>query len=108
VPAVPNQSLDYEAEARVAKARLDDLRASLRRLHTALGDRRVALLVVVMQENRSFDHCFGTYPCAYGIPQRHGGVPSVCRTRRLPDASPPHHDSTDAPQAGRTPTTLRS
>ena len=37
-------------------------------------------VVVIMQENRSFDSYFGTYPGADGIPMR-GGVPTVC----LPD-----------------------
>ena len=48
-----------------------------------------------MQENRSFDSYFGTYPGADGIPMR-GGVPTVC----LPDphahgCDRPFHDPTD-------------
>jgi phospholipase C len=34
-------------------------------------------IVVIMQENRSFDNYFGTYPGANGIPMR-DGVPTVC------------------------------
>jgi phospholipase C len=34
-------------------------------------------VVVVMEENRSFDSFFGTYPHADGIPMRHG-APAVC------------------------------
>src|SRR5437667_7338006 len=34
-------------------------------------------VVVIMQENRSFDSYFGTYPGADGIPMKNG-VPSVC------------------------------
>ena len=34
-------------------------------------------LIFIVQENRSFDHYFGTYPGAKGIPMR-GGVPEVC------------------------------
>jgi phospholipase C len=34
-------------------------------------------VVVIMEENRSFDSFFGTYPHADGIPMRHG-VPTVC------------------------------
>jgi len=34
-------------------------------------------VIVIMQENRSFDTYFGTYPGADGIPMP-GGVPSVC------------------------------
>jgi phospholipase C len=37
-------------------------------------------LIFIVQENRSFDHYFGTYPGADGIPMS-GGVPTVC----LPD-----------------------
>jgi phospholipase C len=34
-------------------------------------------VIVIMQENRSFDSYFGTYPGADGIPVKHG-VPTVC------------------------------
>ncbi|MBV8196474.1 MAG: alkaline phosphatase family protein [Candidatus Dormibacteraeota bacterium] len=34
-------------------------------------------VIVIMQENRSFDSYFGTYPGADGIPMN-GGVPTVC------------------------------
>src|SRR5215207_11293503 len=34
-------------------------------------------LVFIVQENRSFDHYFGTFPGAEGIPMR-DGKPSVC------------------------------
>jgi phospholipase C len=34
-------------------------------------------VIVIMQENRSFDSYFGTYPGADGIPMTRGG-PSVC------------------------------
>ena len=35
-------------------------------------------IVIIMQENRTFDHYFGTYPGAHGIPRDANGVPSVC------------------------------
>ena len=35
-------------------------------------------IVIIMQENRSFDHYFGTYPGANGIPRDTNGVPKVC------------------------------
>lgn len=49
-------------------------------------------LIFVVQENRSFDHYFGTFPGANGIPMK-GGKPSVC----IPDSvldrcSRPYHD----------------
>ncbi len=38
---------------------------------------KIAHVIVIMQENRSFDQYFGTYPGADGIPMRNG-VPTVC------------------------------
>jgi phospholipase C len=42
-----------------------------------VGIHKIQHVVVIMQENRSFDNYFGTYPGADGIPMR-GGVPTVC------------------------------
>jgi hypothetical protein len=39
---------------------------------------KIKHVVVIMQENRSFDSYFGTYPGADGIPMR-DGVPTVCQ-----------------------------
>ncbi len=36
------------------------------------GIHKIRHIIVVMQENRSFDNYFGTYPGADGIPMRHG------------------------------------
>src|SRR5438132_1896131 len=41
------------------------------------GIRKIRHVVVIMQENRSFDSYFGTFPGADGIPMR-DGAPSVC------------------------------
>ncbi len=41
---------------------------------------KIRHVIIVMQENRSFDDYFGTFPGAEGIPMRHG-KPTVC----LPD-----------------------
>lgn len=35
-------------------------------------------LIFIVQENRSFDHYFGTYPGADGIPLNENGAPTVC------------------------------
>ena len=43
----------------------------------ATGIHKIKHVVVIMQENRSFDTYFGTYPGADGIPMRNG-VPTVC------------------------------
>ena len=57
-------------------------------------------VVIIMQENRSFDSYFGTYPGADGIPFQ-GGQPTVC----VPDPKRggcvrPFHDPNDIDQGG--------
>ena len=59
----------------------------------AAGIMNLDHLVFVVQENRSFDHYFGTFPGADGIPMDEDGDPSVC----LPDPTRdichrPYHD----------------
>jgi phospholipase C len=56
---------------------------------------KIEHVIVIMQENRTFDHYFGTYPGADGIP-RTTGSPTVC----LPDPKTgqmvrPFHDGAD-------------
>jgi len=41
------------------------------------GIHKIKHVVIIMQENRSFDSYFGTFPGADGIPMRNG-VPTVC------------------------------
>src|SRR5579859_5778307 len=41
------------------------------------GISKIQHIIVIMQENRSFDSYFGTYPGADGIPMK-DGVPTVC------------------------------
>jgi len=61
-------------------------------------------LIFIVQENRSFDHYFGTYPGANGIPMDADGRPTVCAqdpvlercvppypTRELVNAGGPHN-----------------
>ena len=44
----------------------------------ASGDiHKIKHIIVIMQENRSFDSYFGTYPGVDGIPSQNG-VPTVC------------------------------
>jgi len=57
------------------------------------GIHKIRHVIIIMQENRSFDSYFGTYPGADGIPMRHGS-PSVC----IPDPNRgrcqrPYHDA---------------
>jgi len=41
------------------------------------GIQEIQHVIIIMQENRSFDSYFGVYPGADGIPMS-GGVPTVC------------------------------
>jgi len=66
----------------------------------ATGIGKIKHVVVIMQENRSFDSYFGTYPGADGIPMRHGR-PTVC----VPDplrhrCVRPYHDHHDLNYGG--------
>lgn len=45
--------------------------------HQEPGITKIKHIIVIMQENRSFDTYFGTYPGADGIPMQNG-VPTVC------------------------------
>jgi phospholipase C len=81
----------------------------LPRLHSASGRavptiapgiHKIRHVVVIMQENRSFDSYFGTYPGADGIPMRNG-VPTVC----VPDPATgscvrPYHDPSERDAGG--------
>ncbi|HEY6356698.1 MAG TPA: stalk domain-containing protein, partial [Vicinamibacterales bacterium] len=69
------------------------------------GIHQIKHVIIIMQENRSFDTYFGTYPGADGIPMS-GGVASVC----VPDPQTnqcirPYHDTEDknlgGPHGGR-------
>jgi phospholipase C len=52
-------------------------RSPARHQAARVGIHKIRHVIVVMQENRSFDSYFGTYPGADGIPMKHG-VPTVC------------------------------
>jgi phospholipase C len=57
-------------------------------------------VVIIMQENRSFDSYFGTYPGAEGIPMRNG-VPTVCcNDPRTGECVKPYHDSSEINYGG--------
>ena len=64
------------------------------------GFENIQHLIFIVQENRSFDHYFGTFPGAEGIPMK-GGEPTVC----VPDPGlgtcvPPYHDRTLRQEGG--------
>lgn len=67
---------------------------------TASDVSKIKHVVIIMQENRSFDHYFGTYPGADGIPME-GGKPKAC----IPagDNAPcvrPYHNTQDVNGGG--------
>jgi len=61
----------------------------------AIGIHKIRHVIVIMQENRSFDNYFGTYPGADGIPMTNG-VPTVCNPDPVHHSCikpyPDHHD----------------
>ena len=64
------------------------------------GIGKIEHVVIIMQENRSFDHYFGTYPGADGIPMRNG-VPAVCvPDPRSGQCVKPFHDTHDLNRGG--------
>ena len=64
------------------------------------GIHKIKHIVVIMQENRSFDNYFGTYPGVDGIPMKHG-VPTVCIPDPMRhDCLRPYHDTHDVDLGG--------
>ncbi len=64
------------------------------------GIHKIKHVIVIMQENRSFDTYFGTFPGADGIPMQNG-VPTVC----VPDPKTktcvkPYHDTNNVNAGG--------
>src|SRR6266496_1933322 len=60
----------------------------------ASGIQKIKHVIIVMQENRSFDSYFGTYPGADGIPMSHGS-PSTCVPDPAGGCTRPYHDTAD-------------
>jgi phospholipase C len=64
------------------------------------GIHKIQHVVIIMQENRSFDSYFGTFPGADGIPMQNG-VPAVCGPDpRTGDCVKPFHDPHDLNRGG--------
>jgi phospholipase C len=61
---------------------------------------KIQHVVVIMQENRSFDSYFGLYPGADGIPMQNG-VPTVCvNDPKTGQCVKPYHDTADLNRGG--------
>jgi len=65
----------------------------------AAGVHKIKHVIIVMQENRSFDSYFGTYPGADGIPMSNG-VPTVCVPNPAGGCTKPFHDTADVNGGG--------
>ncbi len=58
------------------------------------GIHKIKHVIMIMQENRSFDSYFGTYPGADGIPMKNG-QPTVCVPSPGGGCTRPYHDRAD-------------
>jgi len=66
----------------------------------ALARTKIKHIVIIMQENRSFDHYFGTYPGTDGILMQNG-VPTACANDPITgQCIKPFHDSNDINYGG--------
>jgi phospholipase C len=66
----------------------------------AAGIGKIEHIVVIMQENRSFDSYFGTFPGADGIPTTNG-VPTVCSPDlKSGQCIAPYHNAADTNSGG--------
>jgi hypothetical protein len=63
------------------------------------GIHKIKHVIIVMQENRSFDSYFGTFPGADGIPVL-DEVPAVCVPNPAGGCTVPYHDSADVDGGG--------
>jgi phospholipase C len=76
--------------------------AGARTVSTVSGIHKIRHVVIIMQENRSFDSYFGTYPGADGIPGlagHRGKVPCVPDPARY-DCQKPYHNHADSNAGG--------
>jgi phospholipase C len=61
---------------------------------------KIRHIIIIMQENRSFDQYFGTYPGADGIPMQNG-VPTVCvNDPQTGQCIKPYHNTSDVNAGG--------
>jgi phospholipase C len=63
------------------------------------GIHKIKHVIIVMQENRSFDSYFGTFPGATGIPMKHGR-PAVCVPKPGGGCTRPYHLAADTNTGG--------
>ncbi len=67
----------------------------------AIGDiHLIKHIIIIMQENRSFDHYFGTYPGADGFPTANGQIAVCVNDPVSGQCVTPYHDPLDENQGG--------
>jgi phospholipase C len=65
-----------------------------------VGIQKIKHVILIMMENRSFDHYFGTFPGAAGIPMQNG-VPTVCNPNKYTNkCDKPYVDHNDVMEGG--------
>src|SRR6202163_1126337 len=67
---------------------------------TASGIHKIQHVVVIMQENRSFDQYFGTYPGAEGLPPQNGQFTTCVPDPATNVCVKPYHDTSDLNYGG--------
>ena len=77
-----------------------DLSAQQKAAPTAEGIQKIQHVIIVMQENRSFDSYFGTFPGADGFPTKDGKIIVCCPNPLTGQCSAPYHDPLDANVGG--------
>src|SRR5579872_6890598 len=65
----------------------------------ASGIHKIKHVIIIEQENRSFDSYFGTYPGADGIPMKNG-VPTACVPMAAGGCQVSYHDTADVNGGG--------
>ena len=68
--------------------------------HPLAGIHKIRHVVVIMQENRSFDSYFGTYPGADGLPRRNGRFTVCVHDPKIGVCVYPFHDSRNRNSGG--------
>ena len=67
---------------------------------TLQGIHKIRHVIIIMQENRSFDSYFGTFPGADGLPTKDGAF-TVCNPDlRTGQCMSPYHDTNDVNGGG--------
>ncbi len=61
---------------------------------------KIKHVIVIMQENRSFDTYFGTYPGADGLPQANGQFTVCVPNPKVGGCEKPYHDTSDVEGGG--------